>query len=84
MKIAVLSIAAIILLSGCNAVTATADKMMNKESNFSQIETTQYPIGEGPNYDAQTKADAALVEMQKTQAENAQYPKGEMPNPSMQ
>lgn len=84
MKIAVLSIAAIILLSGCNAVTATADKMMNNESNFSQIETTQYPIGEGPNYDAQTKAEAALVEMQKTQAENAQYPKGEMLNPSMQ
>ncbi|WP_114801146.1 hypothetical protein U0021_03400 [Moraxella canis] len=84
MKIAVLSIAAIILLSGCNAVTATADKMMNNESNFSQIETTQYPIGEGPNYDAQTKADAALVEMQKTQAKNAQYPKGEVPNPSMQ
>ncbi len=68
--------AAAIALTGCNAMTATADKIMNKKSNFSQVDTTVYPIGEGPNFDAQTKADAALEDMKATQAVNGQYPKG--------
>lgn len=68
--------AAAIALTGCNAMTATADKIMNKKSNFSQVDTTVYPIGEGPNYDADVKADAALEDMKATQAVNGQYPKG--------
>ncbi len=69
--------AATIALTGCNAMTATADKIMNKKSNFSQVDTTVYPIGEGPNFDAQTKADAALEDMKATQAVNGQYPKAD-------
>ena len=68
--------AATIALTGCNAMTATADKTMNKKSNFSEVDTTVYPIGEGPNFDAQTKVDAALQDMKSTQAVNGQYPKG--------
>ncbi len=69
--------AAAIALTGCNAMTATADKIMNKKSNFSEVDTTVYPIGEGPNFDAQTKADAALEDMKATQAMNGQYPKAD-------
>lgn len=68
--------AAAIALTGCNTMTATADKIMNKRSNFSQVDTTVYPIGEGSNYDANVKADAALEDMKATQAVNGQYPKG--------
>ena len=52
-------------------------KSWTKKSNFSQVDTTVYPIGEGPNFDAQTKADAALVDMKATQAVNGQYPKAD-------
>lgn len=30
-------------LTGCNAMTATADKAMNKQSSFSQEPSTRYP-----------------------------------------
>ncbi|MFB6348869.1 hypothetical protein ACFBZI_05440 [Moraxella sp. ZJ142] len=83
MKLIATGIVAVIALTGCNAVTATADKIMNKKSNFSLVETTTYPVGEGPNYDADAKKEAALADMQATQAENAQYPKGE-PAPAAQ
>lgn len=69
--------AAAIALTGCNAMTATADKIMNKKSNFLEVDTTAYPIGEGPNYDADVKADAALEDMKATQAVNGQYPKAD-------
>ena len=52
-------------------------KSWTKKSNFSEVDTTVYPIGEGPNFDAQTKADAALEDMKATQAVNGQYPKGD-------
>lgn len=52
-------------------------KSWTKKSNFSQVDTTAYPIGEGPNYDADVKADAALEDMKATQAVNGQYPKAD-------
>ena len=67
--------AATVALTGCNAMTATADKMMNKQSTFSQAPNTAYPIGEGP-YDADAKKQAALVDMKATQAAGAQRPTG--------
>lgn len=36
-----------ILLSGCNAMTATADRVMDKQSSFSQEPTTIYPTVDG-------------------------------------
>lgn len=75
MKAIVCIAAAAIVLTGCNAMTATADKIMNKKSNFSQVDTTSYPVGEGLNYDADVKAKAMLADMKATQALKAQYPK---------
>lgn len=77
MKAIAFVIAAATVLTGCNAMTATADKIMNKKSNFSLVETTSYPIGEGPEYDADVKAEAALEDMKATQAVNGQYPKAD-------
>ncbi|OOR91361.1 hypothetical protein B0181_03400 [Moraxella caviae] len=74
-KIALLAAAAV-ALAGCNAMTKTADKVFYKQSNFSQLEDTQYPVGEGPEFDADVKAQAALEDMQRTQAAEAQYPAG--------
>lgn len=36
-----------VLLTGCNAVATTADKMMNKQSSFSQKANTVYPTVDG-------------------------------------
>ncbi|OOS07041.1 hypothetical protein SAMN02745664_11231 [Moraxella cuniculi DSM 21768] len=74
MKAIAFAIVAAVALTGCNAMTATADKIMDKKSNFSLVESTSYPIGEGPNYNADTKREAALVDMKATQAVNGQYP----------
>lgn len=71
--IALIAVAAV-ALTGCNAMTKASDKIFYKESNFSLVETTEYPVGEGPEYDAQTKADAALADVQKTQETGAQRP----------
>lgn len=71
MKHIALFAAVAIALTGCNAMTATADKIMNKTSHFSQLENTAYPIGEGP-YDADTKNEAALADMKATQEAGSQ------------
>lgn len=77
MKALTTSIAcAALLLTGCNAMTKASDKIFYKQSNFSLEETTEYPIGEGHEYDAQTKADAALADVQKTQKAGEQRPSG--------
>lgn len=36
-----------VVLTGCNAVATTADKMMNKQSSFSQKANTVYPTVDG-------------------------------------
>lgn len=36
-----------LLMTGCNAVATTADKMMNKQSTFSQQSNTVYPTVNG-------------------------------------
>ncbi|UNU73823.1 hypothetical protein LU293_02680 [Moraxella nasovis] len=63
-----------VILTGCNAMTSTFDKVFYKQSNFSQLENTQYPVGEGHEYDANKKAQAALTDMQETQRKGGQYP----------
>ncbi|MCL1623082.1 hypothetical protein M2R47_02285 [Moraxella sp. Tifton1] len=74
MKIIAPIVIAAIALTGCNAMTKASDKIFYKQSNFSLSQSTEYPAGEGLEYDAQVKADAALVDMKKTQAEGAQRP----------
>lgn len=45
---ALLTVAAMVaLLTGCNAVTNTADGIMKKQSNFSQDPATVYPTVDG-------------------------------------
>lgn len=66
--------ATVAALTGCNAMTKASDKIFYKQSNFSLQEGTEYPVGEGPEYDAQVKQDAALADMQKTQEVGAQRP----------
>lgn len=75
MKLITLSaICATLVLAGCNAMTKTSDKIFYKQSNFSLDESTEYPVGEGPEYDHDAKHTAALTDMQKTQETGAQRP----------
>ncbi|MDO4441268.1 MAG: hypothetical protein Q4B81_03715 [Moraxella sp.] len=79
MKLLALVAAAAVVLTGCNAMTKASDKVFYKQSNFSLVDSTEYPVGEGHEYDAQVKADAALVDMQKTQEVGAQRPSAASP-----
>lgn len=58
-------IAFTVILTGCNAMTATADKIMDKQSSFSQKATTIYPTVDG------TK-DADSADFAKDQARSIQ------------
>lgn len=47
MKAILATLTLVTLMTGCNAVTATADGIMKKESSFSQDPTTIYPTVDG-------------------------------------
>lgn len=47
MKVLFVVTAFAMVLTGCNAMTTTADKMMNKQSSFSQKANTVYPTVDG-------------------------------------
>lgn len=80
MKLLALStICAAVVLTGCSAMTKASDKIFYKQSNFSQVESTEYPVGEGPEYDHEAKHEAALADMQQTQKAGAQRPTADSP-----
>lgn len=74
MKLIALAAVAAVALTGCNLMTKAYDSAFKKQSNFSLVESTEYPVGEGPNYDHDAKHEAALADVKKTQEAGKQRP----------
>lgn len=60
-----------VALTGCNAMTATADKIMNKQSSFSAQPNTIYPTQDGTKDGAPADFAKADVSIQDTTHQDA-------------